>query len=348
MSEAKLETVDKLTLQIVVDNNVEWMNPLPPGFIHEVPQHVLSNPPPDIETGSNGIVDIHNYCCGAHGLSVLIRTSKDGINHTTLFDTGPDPRSFVRNYASLGLDSISPTIERIIISHYHGDHTGALPTAVKHLVQVHHKPVIVDLHPDRPIARAAPFAGQQNGLFRLPYDPTFEEISGAGGTLEFHAEEHVVADGAVYVSGEIPRVTEFEIGMPGHMKWVESKDGSNSKGNWEDDPYIMEERYVAIDVTDKGIVILSACSHAGIVNVVRHATERFKKPIYMVLGGMHLGGLLFRSRLQPTVEYLSKGLNPPPKYVVPLHCSGSDVKFLLHQAFGDGCVNIGSGVKIDI
>lgn len=56
---------------------------------------------------------------------------------------------------------------------------------------------------------------------------------------------------------------------------------------------------------------------------------------------------MFRSRLNPTVEYLTQ-LSPPPKYIVPLHCSGSDVKFLLHQAFGDGCVNIGSGVRIDL
>lgn len=210
------------------------------------------------------------------------RTTKDNVNHTILFDTGPDSRSFERNYASLGLDKISPSIERIVLSHYHGDHSGALPTAVKHLVQTHGKTVVVDLHPDRPKARAAPFAGPQNGLFRLPYDPTHEEIASAGAKLDFHAEEHVVADGAVYVSGEIPRVTPFEIGMPGHMKWVQDENGNKEGGGWVDDPYVMEERYVAVDVADKGIVLFSACSHAGIVNVVRHAVDRFKKPIYMV------------------------------------------------------------------
>lgn len=76
-------------------------------------------------------------------------------------------------------------------------------------------------------------------------------------------------------------MTQFETGMLGHMQWVEEASGGGG-GKWVDDPHVMEERYVAVDVLDKGIVVFSACSHAGIVNVVKHAVERFKKPIYMV------------------------------------------------------------------
>jgi 7,8-dihydropterin-6-yl-methyl-4-(beta-D-ribofuranosyl)aminobenzene 5'-phosphate synthase len=61
----------------------------------------------------------------------------------------------------------------------------------------------------------------------LPDDPSFQEIESAGGVIEKHAEGHAVAGGGVWVSGEIPRVTSFEGGIPGAMRWV-AEDG----GKW--------------------------------------------------------------------------------------------------------------------
>ncbi len=92
-------------------------------------------------------------------------------------------------------------------------------------------------------------------------------------------------DRMFYVSGEIPRRTSFEEGMPGQFR--RTVDGSG----WEPDPLLMDERFVAVNVRDKGIVVFTACSHAGVVNVLQHARDCFPGvPVHAVLGGFHLSG----------------------------------------------------------
>lgn len=83
---------------------------------------------------------------------------------------------------------------------------------------------VVDLHPSYPIARgiAPPQAGGKV-ICRLPADPMFEEIQAVGGVVETHDEGHTVAGGTVWVSGEIPRVTPFEEGLAGGVRWFEGR-----------------------------------------------------------------------------------------------------------------------------
>ncbi|KAI9059121.1 hypothetical protein FKP32DRAFT_1761112 [Trametes sanguinea] len=244
---SELKAVDKLTITFVVDNCIEWMTKLPPGFIQEVPQHLFHpDVPKDPRTGVP-FVDLENYCCGG---------------------------------------------------------------------------------------------GKVIG--RLLDDPTFEEIEGLGGVVETHAEGHAVAGGAVWVSGEIPRVTHFEGGLPSGVRWVERE----GRGEWVKEEDLMDERYAAIDVVGKGLVIFSACSHAGIVNVVKDAVEKFSRPVYMIIGGLHLAGTELVDRIPPTVDYLANQMRPAPTYVLPMHCTGFAAKVALEHALGEGCVPAGVGHKV--
>lgn len=59
----------------------------------------------------------------------------------------------------------------------------------------------------------------------LADDPSFDEIEAAGGVIEKHTEGHAVAGGGVWVSGEIPRITSFEGGIPGGRRWVAEEGG---------------------------------------------------------------------------------------------------------------------------
>lgn len=127
-------------------------------------------------------------------------------------------------------------IDRVVLSHWHSDHSGGMLSFLRlraqdvHEHAKHAAPCVVDLHPSRPLARG--ISSQGNVIARLPPDPTFEQIKAVGGVPETHAEGHAVAGGTVWVSGEIPRLTEFEDGLPGGVRWIEQEDG---KGGWAEE-----------------------------------------------------------------------------------------------------------------
>ncbi|THV02358.1 hypothetical protein K435DRAFT_717149 [Dendrothele bispora CBS 962.96] len=343
----QLKSVDQLTITFLVDNCIEWFTQLPPGFTHELPQHLRFHHPEIDKITNTPILDFDKFCCGAHGFSALIQTQiSDTTPELVLFDTGPDSLSLVRNISAMQIPV--EKITRVITSHWHSDHTGGLLSFLRlrnSATTSETGPVtscIIDVHPDQPIARGiAPGPTYDTVICRLAPDPSFELIQETGGTLELHDEGHVVAGGTVYVSGEIPRVTEWETGLPGAMRW---KDGTG----WTPETHIMDERYAAIDVLGKGLVLFSACSHAGIVNVVKDAVSRFSRPVYMIIGGLHLAGKDFSPRIAPTVKFLSEQLRPSPTYVLPMHCSGFASKVALEQAFGEGCVPAGVGLKVEV
>lgn len=131
-------------------------------------------------------------------------------------------------------------IERVITSHWHSDHTGGLLS----FLRMRHKlekslgseavtTCVADVHPDRPIARGvAPGPNYDKVICSIPPDPTFEAIELAGAVIEKHSEGHTVADGTVWVSGEIPRVTEYETGILGGQRWVETQMNGEQSGKW--------------------------------------------------------------------------------------------------------------------
>ena len=129
-------------------------------------------------------------------------------------------------------------IERIVTSHWHSDHTGGLISFLDLRRSRTVDPIVVDLHPDRPVARGiAPGPTYDKPLCALPFDPTFQAIETAGGVVEKHAEGHAVAGGALWVSGEIPRVTEFEIGILSGLRWTQKSTEESPKpdGKWVSD-----------------------------------------------------------------------------------------------------------------
>src|SRR6266446_3404339 len=87
--------------------------------------------------------------------------------------------------------------------------------------------------PNRPTARgiAPPPSGEV--ICQLPRDPSFEEIKARGGTVEKHRDGHTVAGGTVWVSGEIPRVTSFETGLIGGVRFTPNEDGTT--GSWSEE-----------------------------------------------------------------------------------------------------------------
>lgn len=118
--------------------------------------------------------------------------------------------------------------------------------------------------------------------------------------------------GSVLVTGQIDRVTDFEKGFP--LQYAQTDHG------WEPDTWIWDDQAVAIHVRGKGLVVLSSCSHSGVINVLRHVRRvTGVNDIYGFVGGLHLTGGLFEPIIPMTIEQL---VAISPDVVVPGHCTG--------------------------
>lgn len=168
---------------------------------------------------------------------------------------------------------------------------------------------------------------RDGSLALLPPEPTLSAIEAAGGRVDARSEQHLLGSGLYLASGSIPRRTEYETGLVGHH--------SIRADLCEPDPLILDERFVAAEVRGRGVTVLSACSHAGVVNASLAAAESFGgRPIDVVLGGFHLAGAAMEQRIEPTVRDLVERIRP--NVVAPGHCTGWRAKAQLSQAFAPG------------
>lgn len=265
-------------------------------------------------------------CCAAHGLSCAITVWRGACARTLLFDTGPDEVVFERNVERLGFDVAS--VEGIVLSHGHWDHCGAMLRALQMIRSRNGgRDVPTYMHPDMYRTRATKAA---DGSFRMFEDvPSAAQLTQHGAEVIHSSRPQLVLDDQFYLSGEIPRVTSFEIGLPGQHRMTD--DGSG----WEPDPLIMDERFVAVAVKGKGLMVFTACSHAGVINVLKHARDCFPAlPLYGVLGGFHLSGT--NERVIPdTVEALR---DFDLSVIAAAHCTGWRATGALASAFGDAVV----------
>jgi len=241
--------------------------------------------------------------CGEHGFSMLIRVFSGDKSSCVLFDTGVSAEGIVENAECMGI-SLSEA-ECVVISHGHYDHFGGLLSAVKAGNRIN-LPIIV--HEGMFATRGS--ASAKGTVRKYPEFPDAMQLSPA--QLVSTKKPSLTADGMVCVTGEIPRKTSFETGYAQHRAFV--------NGSWQPDPLILDERAIAINIRGKGLVVLSGCAHAGIINTVSYAQQITGiEKVYAVMGGFHLAGKEFENRIQPTIKAL-KRINP--KLIVPSHCTG--------------------------
>lgn len=243
-----------------------------------------------------------------------------------LFDAGPYGWLWKDNAARLGVDL--GAIEAVFLSHWHADHSGALTEVVAAIAaaraQAGRPAPLVDLHPDRPDQRGT--LTPSGTIILLPPEPRFEALEAAGGRVVKHGDAHALCGGFLLGSGAIERVTAYETGLVGHH---------TLRGETlVSDPLIMDERFVAAHVRGRGVTVLSACSHAGVVNASLGAKACFDGvPIDVVLGGYHLSGKAMETRIEATVRDLAERIRP--RIVAPGHCTGWRAKAALARAFAE-------------
>jgi len=309
-----LAEADRVEVLVLVDNATDNLSSVPDCVENEMPR---------LWKRGLRLWSGRCMCCAAHGLSCAVTAWKGASARTLLFDTGPDEAVFERNVDRLGFDI--GCVEALVLSHGHFDHSGAMLRALE-LMQLANggRAVSTYMHPGMYRTRAVK---APDGSMR-PFEdvPSRARLEQQGAAVVETTEPQLLLDNLFYLSGEIPRVTAFETGFQGQYRRTE--DGQR----WEPDPLLLDERFIAVNVKGKGVVVLTACSHAGVVNVMKHAGECFPgHRLHGVIGGFHLAG--GNERVIPDTV---AALRPFDLRMIGAgHCTGWRAVNALAAAFGD-------------
>ncbi len=305
--------VDRVDLTTLVDNSADMLLP-DRGVVRRWGLSGSAGPlpivPSDVAEGGSTL----DFLRAEHGYSALIELHHDGRRRRVLYDAGITPDGLISNLDRLGIAPDS--FEAIVFSHGHFDHVGGMHGFIKR-IRPRNLPVL--LHPEFWTRRRMASPGRE---IELP-TPSRAALEGAGFDIIEERQPSFLLDGMLLITGEVPRVTDFETGMPpGHQSF--------SDGAWRPDPLVHEDQAAVLHVRDKGLVILTGCGHAGIVNIVRHAKHLTGiDDVYLIMGGLHL-------REGPVVAASVAALSEErPRLVVPAHCTSWVAHSALLEAMPD-------------
>jgi len=300
MTEPPLNKADKVEISVLVDNFSD----------------LLQSPSTPVDRRLP--YDPKRRLLAEHGLSCLVRVFANKKEHAILLDTGLSGQCLSWNARQLGVSLAE--IEAVVLSHGHYDHTGGLD--VTFCGAGHQVPLIA--HPEAFFRRRMNVPSQ--GVFDQPV-PDAIALKKAGAEIRMCSSPSTLAGGHLLVTGEVERKIPFEKGMPGGE--------IEKEGKWVPDP-IRDDQAIVISVKDKGLIVLSGCAHAGIINTVEYARKiAGTNHVHAVLGGFHLSGKAFEQVITPTIEAMKK-INPD--YLVPMHCTGFSAISRFMSAMPGKCI----------
>ena len=310
-----LEPVDSVTVTTLMDNVTDALMPDQGAAHRPLPFAGGRRPATTMEGG-----DAPDALVAEHGFSVLVDVSKDGTRHTVLFDTGTSPDGVAENMRRLQVDLSG--IEVIICSHGHFDHTTGLDGLIRRLGTVN-LPVLI--HPDFWHRRRLAIPGRDP--IEIP-TTSRRALVDAGFEVIEERQPSFLFDRSLLVTGEVPRTTGYEPGFPPQQAWL--------GGRWEPDPLVLDDQALIVDIKDKGLLVITGCGHAGVINICRYARRLTKeRPLYAVMGGFHLNGPAFEPLIPRVLDDMSA---LSPSVVVPAHCTGWRAQHALSTRFGEAFI----------
>jgi 7,8-dihydropterin-6-yl-methyl-4-(beta-D-ribofuranosyl)aminobenzene 5'-phosphate synthase len=265
---------------------------------------------------------------GQHGVSFLLEAYRNNIKRNILVDVAQNPEALLHNMNLLG---INPSIiDTIVLTHCHYDHTQGL---VEILKAIGKKDLPIIAHPE---------------IFRLNFivDPylrhvgvmnsdTKEKVEESGGTLYLTSDPLQIMPGLI-TTGEVKRQTDFEeVGIPLRTITCDSKVVEDK---------MKDDTSVIANIKNKGIVIITGCSHAGIVNITKHSVELTGvNKIIAIIGGLHL--------VEAPIERIKKTVEALSKFDIDLisagHCTGFGAQVELYNVFGQKFLPLHTGEKFE-
>jgi 7,8-dihydropterin-6-yl-methyl-4-(beta-D-ribofuranosyl)aminobenzene 5'-phosphate synthase len=310
-----LEPVDEVTVTTLMDNVTDVFMP-DQGPAHRPPLgSVPWRPAATMEGGQ-----APDALLAEHGFSVLVTVTKNGARRQILFDAGTSPDGVIQNMARLDIDPGG--IEAIVCSHGHFDHTTGLDGIIRRLGTAN-MPVLIHPHFWRRRRVVLPGRDPQE----IP-STSRGALTGAGFDIVEEGQPSFLLDRSVLITGEVPRTTGYEPGFPPQQAWL--------GGRWEPDPLVLDDQALIVDVKDKGLVVITGCGHAGVINICRYARRlTAERPVYAVMGGFHLNGPIF----EPLIPRVLDDLDAlAPSVIVPAHCTGWRAQHAMSARFGEAFV----------
>lgn len=231
-----------------------------------------------------------------------------------LLDTGSSPTVFKHN-----LDVLDVSVDQVVLSHGHHDHTEGIPVLIKD------EPKFF-MHPDALIPKYA-ISNHESRYIGFPklINPELDM------DLEFVTETTKIGDD-IWIFNHVEKRCDFET-IPSYLSI--KKDGKFLKDKFSDELNLVIK-------TDDGLVVSSGCAHLGIVNILYSAMEYFQDEIYGVIGGSHLIQAT-PQRIDQTVAEFNK-INP--ELIALGHCTGFEALCRFRKEFGDKFIPLESGAEI--
>jgi len=247
---------------------------------------------------------------GEHGFSAYLETERGNF----LFDTGRGD-ALIRNLLTFDKDPFS--IQKILLSHGHHDHTGGLAAILELLGEIE-----ILAHPE--IFSIRYNISQKDGretrrYAGLKFNRAYLESLGGRFILEKGFRE---VTREMFLTGEIPRRTSYEKGDP--------KLFAESEGKMIPDPFFDDQSLVI--ESPRGLVLLLGCAHSGLINTLDYVVAQTgKDKVYAIIGGTHLG-FASPSQTDETIEALR---NYQVEHIGVSHCTGPKASARLFAEFGE-------------
>ena len=301
-----IQEIEQISITILMDNTTDL---LLTNSEHAVRPPLVRNerfvlPPPVAEHGFSAMVNILRH--------------NQSVSNSFLFDTGVSENGVIHNADILGVDF--GKINGIILSHGHLDHFAGLVNIIKRISssrKASTNNIDIFTHPDAFLRRWEIFPDGSRVKSPVLCEQELQQLGGiihknSAVTYLPSKESPLLA-----ITGEILRETSFERGFP----YQYTEDPTNEK-NLIPDPLIRDDQALVVNISDKGLVILTGCGHAGIINTINYAKKiTGVDRIHAIIGGFHLPADdgIFEVAIEPTLKEFQKA---QPDYLVPCHCTG--------------------------
>jgi 7,8-dihydropterin-6-yl-methyl-4-(beta-D-ribofuranosyl)aminobenzene 5'-phosphate synthase len=291
-----MESVDSISVTTVVDNYIDS----------------LLRDRPNARRFSSTVARKMTDLRAEHGLSHLVEVTRGATTTRVGFDFGQTHDSLNHNTRELGLDP--GRLDAMALSHGHRDHFGGLMGYLHAYRRFMRKDLALFAGADHFLPRFQVRDGDQVYTGRLDR----QEIERYDVRVEIVEKPTAIAEG-VLLSGEMHAQEPFEP-IPTNLQ-VERD------GVVQPDTFIGEQTLVA-NVRGRGLVVVTSCSHRGIVGICRNAVRITGEPkIHAVIGGFHLSGLS-EDRVTRVVDaFEALELD----HLVPQHCTGIEAIATLHH-----------------